>query len=531
MVLVIIFQLSPSKGIVYKFNKSLPKVAKFIDLSNDYSPICSCFRDKEKKSIFAIVLVIAVDFSLFSDIYMLMRINSTIENYFSPFIADNLGFFSVKIRDPGGEWRNVSLCNARIGLRHTGTVSIASFDFSGKIEICVNFRDKIESVKIRPFRHKITCSQDGDKRIYFILENPAKLSVEINGDSFNNLHIFANSAADNIPEQGSGKLISYPPGIHRIGGDGFLKLQSGQTLHLPYGAILKTKGIVCDHVEDVRISGRGIVDMSDHMPDWPGNNERPDTRGVCATFAKNISIDGIMFLNPNHYSIYLGQSDGVKIRNIKSFSSSIWADGIDCMSTTNLEADDIFLRTSDDCIAIYGHRWDYYGDTRNIAVKNSVLWADVAHPIMIGVHGLHEKDGDIVENIFIDNIDILLHDEIIEQYQGALAINSGDANIVRHVTFSNIRIEEIREGQILNIRVFKNESYNPKPGRCIEDIMIKNVSYSGSDRASEICGYDEERRVERVTIENLTVNGTLVTKAEDAGIRIGNFVNGVVFKK
>src|SRR5690606_39407575 len=54
---------------------------------------------------------------------------------------------------------------------------------------------------------------------------------------------------------------------------------------------------------------------------------------------------------------------------------------------------------SDDCIAIYGHRWSYYGDTRNITVRNSVLWADVAHPTMVGIHGDHHNNGSLIENI------------------------------------------------------------------------------------------------------------------------------------
>jgi alkanesulfonate monooxygenase SsuD/methylene tetrahydromethanopterin reductase-like flavin-dependent oxidoreductase (luciferase family) len=53
----------------------------------------------------------------------------------------------------------------------------------------------------------------------------------------------------------------------------------------------------------------------------------------------------------------------------------------------NVTLDGLFMRSSDDCIAIYTHRWDYYGYTRNITVKNSTLWADVAHPINVGIHG------------------------------------------------------------------------------------------------------------------------------------------------
>lgn len=460
-----------------------------------------------------------------------MKNEYNISNSSTPFMSDRVKNFSVKVRVPGGEWREASICNARIGLRQTGVVSIASFDFSGKAEVAVGFKDKIESARIRPLRHKIPYSKINDNEISFMLDRPVKLSIEFNGDTLNNLHIFANPMEENVPDPADGKVISYKPGIHRIEGDGFLKLQSGQTLYLPYGAILKTKGIICDKVEDVRICGRGTIDMGDYMSENPSDQKRPNSQGVCATFAKNITIEGVMFLNPNHYTIFLGQCDKVKIKDIKSFSSSVWADGIDCMSTKDLDVDDVFLRTSDDCIAIYGHRWNYFGDTRNISVKNSVLWADVAHPVLIGVHGLHEKDGDIIENILIDNIDILLHDEIIGQYHGALAINAGDGNIVRNVAFSNIRIEEIRAGQILNIRVFKNESYNPKPGRRIENVLVRDVSYSGPEKISEISGYDDERMVEKLTIQNLVVNGRTVLKPEDAGIRIGKFVKDINFSR
>ena len=39
------------------------------------------------------------------------------------------------------------------------------------------------------------------------------------------------------------------------------------------------------------------------------------------------------------------------------------------------------MRNSDDCIAIYASRQGSLGDSRNISVRNSVLWADNAHPI------------------------------------------------------------------------------------------------------------------------------------------------------
>ncbi len=434
------------------------------------------------------------------------------------------------MRRPGDVWSPVSLCNARVGLRLTGIVSVGSFDFSGTVEVSVSFREIIHAWKIRPIKHSVKADRVSDREIVFTLTCPRKLSVEINGDTVNNLHLFANAPEESVPVAGEPGVVTYPPGIHHIGGDGFLRLQSGQTLYLPYGAVLKTRGIVCDRVENVRICGRGVVDLSAWMPVQTFDKTRPDTRGVCMTFARNVTVEGILFLNPNHYTVYIGQCDQVSIRNIKTISSSLWADGIDCMSTTNLEVDDVFLRTSDDCIAIYGHRWDFFGDTRHIRVKNSVFWADVAHPVMIGIHGWHEKDGDIIEDILVENIDILLHDEILEQYQGAMAVNAGDANIVRNITFSDIRIEEIRSGQILNVRVYKNDDYNPKPGKKISNVVFRDINYSGPSKSSEISGYNEACRVEGVVIQNLVINGKPVVKPEEGDIRIGRYVSQVTFE-
>lgn len=448
-------------------------------------------------------------------------------NHQSEFLHDRQKLFTVAVRSPGGEWLPVSLCNARVGLRRTGQVSIGSFDFTGTVEVSVSFKEPVRSWVVRPLHHPVAVKPAGPRTVTFILDRPRKLAIEVDGDRLNNLHLFANAPQEAVADDPG--VISFSAGIHHVGEDGWLRLKSGQTLHLAYGAILKTRGIICDHVEDVRITGRGIVDLSEWMPVETFDRQRPDTRGVCVTFSRNIRIDGLLFLNPNHYTLYLGQSDQITVRNIKTFSSSLWADGIDCMSTTRLEVDDVFLRTSDDCIAIYGRRWDFYGDTRDVTVRNSVLWADVAHPVMIGTHGWHENNGDTVEDIVVENIDILLHDEFIEQYRGALAVNAGDENVIRHILFSDIRIEEIRDGQIFNIRVFKNDDYNPKPGRMIGDVTLRDITYTGPEKPSEISGYAPDRRVQGVHIQGLAVNGRKITSASEGRIHVGEHVEGVTF--
>ncbi len=198
-------------------------------------------------------------------------------------------------------------------------------------------------------------------------------------------------------------------------------------------------------------------------------------------------IENLIFINPPHYTVALGNCGNVVIRNIKSFSCEGWSDGVDMMNCRNVLVEGCFLRTSDDCVAIYGSRWDYHGGSREITVRHMTLWADVAHPTMIGVHGDHRKEGDVIEKILFENIDILEHHEFQPGYLGALAINAGDRNLVRNVTYRDIRIEPFEHGKVLDFQVKWNKDYNPAPGRGIQDILVEQVHIRGWGRAFRHC--------------------------------------------
>jgi hypothetical protein len=209
--------------------------------------------------------------------------------------------------------------------------------------------------------------------------------------------------------------------------------------------------------------------------------------------------------------VLVGQSADVTISNIKSFSSEGNADGIDVFCSSNVRVDRVYMRNSDDCVAIYGHRWDYYGNTRNITVQNSILWADIAHPILVGTHG-DTPHPDTLEKLKFVNIDILDQRENQIDYQGCMALNAGDSNLLRDITFDNVRVDDIRKGQLVNIRVMNNQKYNTSPGRGIENVSFKNITYNGTRaNLSIISGYDETRMIKNVLFENLRINGKIIT--------------------
>lgn len=434
--------------------------------------------------------------------------------------------FIVKVRPEGkSKWvlvptYLVKVDEVRETKHHVEHASMATFDFSEKVEIAVTYnKGEIDSARVRPLSYDIPFTIEGNT-LQFSLEKPANLSVEVNGDIFHNLHLFANPLDTFEVDKKNPDLIYFGPGIHHVEGGEF-RIPSGKTVYVAGGAVMMGRMLI-ENVHDVKLLGRGIIDPSVKM-------------GIRIANSRNVYVEGLMATQ-----CATGGSDSVTIRNVKVISYFGWGDGMNVFSSRNVLFDRVFCRTSDDCTTVYGTRLGFEGPSSNITMQNSTLWADVAHPIFIGIHGNVEKP-EILENLNYVNIDILDHKEKQLNYQGCLAINAGDENLIRNVRFEDIRIENFRQGQLVNLRIFFNEKYCKAPGRGIENVVFKNVSYTGNRaEISVIEGYDAQRKVRNIRFENLRINGQIISDdmpgkpkwyhtGDMARIYVGSHVDGVSF--
>lgn len=425
--------------------------------------------------------------------------------------------YTVRVRKPGGVWQDLFEYKVRVDLDKVQEASMVYFDMKGPVEVMVHKNnEQVHSVQIRPAAYGVRPVVQGNT-ITFTLAEPRKLSVEFNGDKRRNLHLFAKAIEAVRPAAGDPNVLYFGPGLH-LPKDTVRKefrISSGKTVYIHGSAVLRGM-LVCDSVRNVRILGRGIIDQP--------------REGVGITHSDSVEVNGINFINPRHYTVFGGASRGLTIKNITSFSSQGWSDGIDLMSCSDVRIDDVFMRNSDDCIAVYGHRWNYFGNARNYEVTNATLWADVAHPINIGIHGNTRHEGDTLENLLFRNIHILEQDEDDPDYQGCMAITCGDANLIRHVRFEDVYVDDFEEGQLLNIRVVYNSKYNTGPGRGVRDISFKNIYYQGAHTTAPVIrGLDAQHNVEGVRFENIRVNGKRVTAPSGIHLQVGPFANGVVF--
>jgi hypothetical protein len=435
--------------------------------------------------------------------------------------------FSVKVKPEGGDWQSVDVYRAVVDRDTLSVAGMVLFDAEGPVEVAVTqAAGTIRSARVRPLSYGVTTSIDADGRTArFTLPRPMDVSFEADGDILHNLHVFAGVIEADAPPSGR-NVISFGPGVHPLPGDHILRVPSNTVVHIAGGAVVQGSLAIVG-ARNVVVRGRGVIDPSRFFA--PLSRATIDVRD-----SKDVGLRDFTLLRAQNGSLRIADSARVVVSGIREINADQSSDGIYVNASRNVLVDGVFLRTSDDSLAVYATTpWAGKGDTRNVTLRNSTLWADVAHAFLSGVHG-NPNGRDVVEHLELQNVDILEHDSYLQGdlYQGALAVNAGDRVTVRDVRFDDIRIEDFSRGQVINVKVFLNPSYNKQPGARIDGVFFRSVRYAGKgDEPSQIRGYDQSRRVTNVIFENLTRNGQVVLDPAGGNIRVGAHTTGVVFRR
>jgi hypothetical protein len=417
-------------------------------------------------------------------------------------VGTNTTSFKVRVRTaPDGEWQTLACyavgtkeINPTTGSGKVWGSSMVYFDFCGSVELEVTYlKGGTTKARVRPDALGIKPELLGDT-LRFTLDEPKNVVVQINDEIFDCLHVVTNRVEKHAPSADDPDVLYYGPGLHTVTGN-ILAVPSGKTVYLAGGAVLRAE-IDAKGVEKVTVKGRGLLVAPTST-----------VGGLHIERSKNCRVEDIILFGAG---VFLGEAENVHVRKARVFTWGAWGDGFTMYCSKNVTFDGCFGRTSDDSFSIYTHRNDFYGDTRNITIENCTLWADVAHAIQVGTHG-NSDTPETIENLVIRNVDILDHREPQMNYQGCISLNAGDSNLIKNVRVEDVRIEDFRWGQVLNMRVMYNKKYNTSVGRGIEDVYIKNLTYTGTHaNPSLFLGYDADHAIKNVTFENLVVNGVVI---------------------
>lgn len=404
--------------------------------------------------------------------------------------------------------------------------AVALFDFEGKVHVDVTFNDvtEITSAKVSPLVYGIEPTASGNT-LSFDLSYNDNYVVEVNGDSENVLHLFANPLeTDPITEEEAAKddkIIYFGPGLYDAGA---IPVETGTTVYLAGGAYVYGK-IRMEDVEDVTIRGRGIISGS--IYDRRMDNEY--TIPVEVRTSDNINFEGITFLDPAGWCFALYKSSNITLDNVKIITARGNGDGISVQSCSDVTVTGGFVRTWDDSLVVKN---EDRGSTKNITFDGVNVWTDLAQSMEVG----YETNGPTMEGITFKNITVIhnFHKAVISMH------NCDDATI-SDVSYENITLEDgemlgdVRnDGEndfFLDFTIAYNVEWSVSGGNRgkVNGVNVEDVKVYRIDDTviSRINGENDESSIDNVTIKNVDYAGKSINSAADLGLVSNEYVNNL----
>lgn len=446
------------------------------------------------------------------------------------------------------KYYTVTVNGVAVPVYDTPIASYAVFDFTTNAKVEVNTTFDVRWVDIRPIKSAIKPTTTSDNSFTFTMGTPQNLSVELNGRIRQQpLFIFSNLPEKDKPTKKDKNVIWFEGGkIHK---DVRLELQDNQTVYIEGGSVVQGY-IFAAGKKNIKICGRGILDGSFNRTGEGSKNKFLNFRNC-----ENVSINDIILHNGTTWQIATFFCNKVRITNARIVSESGGDDGMDIFRCNDVVVSGVFAHTKDDCIAIKsgGNGEVKVQNTDQILVKDCIFWNSIwGNAIEIGFELYSEE----VKNIRFENIDIIHVED-----GAAMSIHNAGQAKVHDVVFENIRIEDVRQ-KLFDVAIFfsqwgpdgtRDKEFNEKyymhgawdgvqripEGKeayhrayrgTVSNIVFKDIQIvDGTLPFSVFYGFDKEKNISGVTIENLTYRGVQLKTIEAARISMKH-TEGLVIK-
>lgn len=399
--------------------------------------------------------------------------------------------------------------------------AVAYFDFEGRVNIEISVADLISSAKVSPLDYGVETTFSGTT-LNFSLEQPGNYVIEINGDSNRVIHLFANPLEIDPPSPTDENVIYLAPGLYDAGS---IPLEAGDTLYISGGAYVYGS-IRTELLDNITIRGRGIISGEIYSR----LNQSDVTVPLEIRSGNNITIEGIIFLDPAGWATAIYNSNNVLIDNVKIITSRPNGDGISLQGSRNVTMKGGFVRSWDDSLVVKNK--DGFV-TENILFDGTVVWTDLAQSMEVGF----ETDGDHMTNIEFRNITV-----IYNFHKAAISLHNADIADISDVKYRNITVENalnLGDNQLdgendflidFSIEYSSEWSTSPDLGN-VTNILVENVKvYNIADTVvSRIRGYDGNKAtISNVTLRNIKLADKEVKTESDLKLVKGNNVSNVL---
>jgi len=411
---------------------------------------------------------------------------------------------------------------------HGGPASFAYFDFAGSVDVKVTATRQVDKAVVRPSSYGITPAVAGNP-ISFSLAQSRYVSVELNGSFERPLLLFANPLEVDPPKPDDPNVLYFGPGLHEIA---TTRIESNKTVYIAGGAVVRGKilpgekvvqernwagnkvyeNLICiNKAKNVTVRGRGILDMST----LPWHSKCPISIADCS----DVLVEGIIIKDSACWCTPVFNCTRATYRNLKEVCGRENSDGINIVNSQDVLVEHCFLRNNDDEICVKTTAPPPAPESKNITVRDCVVWNDRAYGIGI----TYETRADISAVLFKD-CDII-HDHGI----GSLAVHMSDGATASDVRFEDIRLEDTRN-RVVRFWIGKDFWGHDKERGHLRNVLLKNVSVTGGPFApSELTGADATHLIEDVTFDNFRVRGKGIPNLAAGRIRANQHTKGIKF--
>lgn len=392
-------------------------------------------------------------------------------------------------------------------------VALEPGDFPARVEAV--FDKAPARVDIRPLSAGVSADLNGAS-VEFVLNEPRKLSIDP-GWGTKPIYLFAGPPERSAPAAGTPGVITFPAG--QVTELPRLDLQTGQTLYLPGGSVLKTR-IHTKDAAGVRICGHGIFDGSFYDRGRDGG-----IPSIVLERCHGVLVEDITMVRPQAWMILLGACRGATVRNVRQIGEVMSSDGIDVVGSSNVLIEDCFLHNNDDCVVVKAFDIGANNlDGTEVKACENVEDVEVRRCVFanwMGGNGMeigHELSAERVSRVSFRDIDVLhVHG------QGAVfSIHNFGRALVEDVLFEDIRIEhcfdKLIDFRISRSRFSTDAEYGRVRGVVLRDIHWHRTPYNAGYTTSMIGGRDAVHEICDVVIENFRIDGRVISDLDELEI-------------
>ena len=216
--------------------------------------------------------------------------------------------------------------------------------------------------------------------------------------------------------------------------------------------------------EGAAVAGCGTFDF--------GRLDRKERTLINLNFCKNTSLDGLIILNPNSWTVTVYGSESCTLDNITVFGYRTNSDGINICGCSSIKISDCFCRNGDDSFSVKTTNSEF--ECSGIEFSGCIGWSNKAR--CFGITGEVERN---IKDIIFKDCAVLCRNANWDNDRVAslsVSVETGGADI-SNVTFENIEIHR-DEGRPIFCGII-NEDIS---GCEIKDVVFKNITYSAAEQ-------------------------------------------------